>query len=141
MFDLMPIATSVTSRQSCLAPVACARLTSTVGRTYTVNDVLLWSGCPKRQIISLTVYLICQRRVSMRAARSHSWPNNLGCFLQLWGWNLRFSLDITPQCRRSAEDWRIFHRQTVGWREMIAFYGYLNPTISHIENNSSGHLA
>ena len=38
MFDLMPRATSVTSRQSSLAPVACARLSSTVGRTYSVNE-------------------------------------------------------------------------------------------------------
>ena len=38
MFDLMPRATSVTSRQSSLAPVACARLSITVGRTYTVNE-------------------------------------------------------------------------------------------------------
>ena len=38
MFDLMPRATSVTSRQSSLAPVAYARLFSTVGRTYTINE-------------------------------------------------------------------------------------------------------
>jgi hypothetical protein len=68
MLDLMPIATSVTSRQSCLAPVACARLTSTVGRKYVVNDVLPRPGCPKRPIISLTVYLTCQRRASKMSA-------------------------------------------------------------------------
>ena len=53
--DLMPKATPVTSRQSSLAAVAYARLFSTVGRTYSVNDVLLRSGYPKRQIILLTV--------------------------------------------------------------------------------------
>jgi hypothetical protein len=38
MLDLMPWLRPVTSRQSSLAPVACARLTSTVGRTYSVNE-------------------------------------------------------------------------------------------------------
>ena len=58
---------AVTSRQSCLAPVACARLTSTVGRKCSVNDVLLHSGCPKRQIISPPVYLGSCREIDIRA--------------------------------------------------------------------------
>ena len=55
MFDRMPRVTSVTSRQSGQVPVAYARLFSTVGRKYSVNDAFLRSGCPKCQIILITV--------------------------------------------------------------------------------------
>ena len=62
---------AVTSRQSCLAPVAYARLFSTVGRRYAKNDVLLRSGYPKRQISSFTVYSTFKRPDGKRSNYSY----------------------------------------------------------------------
>ena len=44
-----PIENVVTSRQSGQVPVAYARLFSTVGRKYSVDDFFLRSGCPQYQ--------------------------------------------------------------------------------------------